>query len=83
MILCLYFSVQSKTISYASVSRIGLRGVFDGSVEVLIRAIEDSKSLTDDCDGQIMYVRYICVSSGAPCAQPHNNPTYTIKNSHK
>ena len=53
--------------------------MFDDSVEVLIRAIEDSKSLTDDCDGQIMYVRYICVSSGAPCAQPHNNPTYTIK----
>ncbi len=32
--------------------------------------------LTADCDGQTMYVRYICVSSGAPCAQPHKNPTH-------
>ncbi len=31
--------------------------------------------LTADCEGQTMYVRYMCVSSGAPCAQPHNIPT--------
>jgi hypothetical protein len=31
--------------------------------------------LTADCEGQTMYVRYMCVSSGAPCAQSHNNPT--------
>jgi len=33
--LGLYFSVQSKTVSWALVSRIGLRGVFDGTVDVL------------------------------------------------
>ena len=31
--------------------------------------------LTADYEGQTMYVRYMCVSSGAPCAQSHNNPT--------
>ena len=31
--------------------------------------------LTADCEGQTMYVRYMCVSSGAPCAQSHDNPT--------
>jgi hypothetical protein len=34
--LGLYFSVQSKTVSWALVSRIGLRGVFDGTVDVLV-----------------------------------------------
>jgi hypothetical protein len=34
--LGLYFSVQSKTVSWASVSRIGLRGVFDGTVDGLV-----------------------------------------------
>ena len=33
--LGLYFSVQSNTVSWALVSRIGLRGVFDGTVDVL------------------------------------------------
>jgi hypothetical protein len=33
--LGLYFSVQSKTVSLALVSRIGLRGVFDGTVDGL------------------------------------------------
>ena len=32
-------------------------------------------SLTADCEGQTMYVRYMCVSSRAPCARSHNNPT--------
>ena len=31
-----YFSVQSKTVSWALVSRIGLRGVFDGTVDGLV-----------------------------------------------
>ncbi len=34
--LGLYFSVQSKMVSYALVSRIGLRGVFDGTVDGLV-----------------------------------------------
>jgi hypothetical protein len=34
--LGLYFSVQSKTVSWALVSRIGLRGVFDGTVDGLV-----------------------------------------------
>ena len=34
--LGLYFSVQSKTVSLALVSRIGLRGVFDGTVDGLV-----------------------------------------------
>jgi hypothetical protein len=34
--LGLYFSVQSNTVSWALVSRIGLRGVFDGTVDGLV-----------------------------------------------
>ena len=34
--LGLYFSVQSKMVSWALVSRIGLRGVFDGTVDGLV-----------------------------------------------
>ena len=34
--LGLYFSVQSKTVPWALVSRIGLRGVFDGTVDGLV-----------------------------------------------
>jgi hypothetical protein len=34
--LGLYFSVQSKMVSQALVSRIGLRGVFDGTVDGLV-----------------------------------------------
>jgi hypothetical protein len=34
--LGLYFRLQSKMVSYALVSRIGLRGVFDGTVDGLV-----------------------------------------------
>ncbi len=27
--------------------------------------------LIANCEGQTMYIRYMCVSSGAPCVQPH------------
>jgi hypothetical protein len=27
-----------------------------------------------NCDGQMMYVSYICVSSGAPCADGESEP---------
>jgi hypothetical protein len=71
--LGLYFSVQSNMVSWALVSCIGLRGVFDGTVDGLVVLVTKAM-LMADCEGQTMYVRYICVSSGAPCAQPHNNP---------
>ncbi len=49
--------------------------VFDGTVDGLVVLVTKAICLTADCDGQTMYIRYICVSSGAPCAQPHNNAT--------
>jgi hypothetical protein len=59
-------AIQDSILSIGS--RIGLGG--ECLMVLLMRSC-----LTADCEGQTMYVRYMCVSSGAPCAQPHNNPT--------